>query len=271
MVLIMSRNYAALKHEYLEEMAELTDEEFGRLCRALIRYSRDGAPIEPTGNERFYAKHVMAQEDFYIASYEKKAEKCRESGKKGGLASASKRKQKASDLKRTQANGSECKQLQAISSESKENNNNNNNNINNTPPYNPPSGGETPTKTASCEPKKAKDAEESVDFDRFWSAYPKKVGKQPAQKAWSKLHPDKELTEEILRAEEYQKGCDQWTRDSGQYIPNPATWLNQRRWEDEMPRHYEQTGKVKKFKFNEGKNLRGHETQYSDLIAALEK
>ena len=28
--------------------------------------------------------------------------------------------------------------------------------------------------------------------------------------------------------------CDQWNRDNGQFIPHPATWLNQRRWEDEL-------------------------------------
>ena len=32
-----------------------------------------------------------------------------------------------------------------------------------------------------------------------------------------------------------QKRSRQWTENNGQYIPNPATWLNQRRWEDELP------------------------------------
>ena len=25
-----------------------------------------------------------------------------------------------------------------------------------------------------------------------------------------------------------------WNKDNGQYIPNPTTWLNQKRWEDEI-------------------------------------
>jgi hypothetical protein len=37
----------------------------------------------------------------------------------------------------------------------------------------------------------------------------------------------------MLRALEWQTACPDWTRDSGQYIPHAATWLNQRRWEDE--------------------------------------
>lgn len=38
----------------------------------------------------------------------------------------------------------------------------------------------------------------------------------------------------MLKAIEVQKKSDQWQRDNGQYIPYPATWLNGRRWEDEI-------------------------------------
>lgn len=72
-------------------------------------------------------------------------------------------------------------------------------------------------------------------FDRFWAIYPNKTGKQAALKTWSKLKPSAELTESILAAVEYQKTWDRWTKDGGRYIPNPATWLNQGRWEDEPP------------------------------------
>jgi hypothetical protein len=32
------------------------------------------------------------------------------------------------------------------------------------------------------------------------------------------------------------KNSQQWTKDNGQFIPMPATWLNGRRWEDEQPK-----------------------------------
>lgn len=70
------------------------------------------------------------------------------------------------------------------------------------------------------------------DFDIFWKAYPKKVGKGAAQKSFEKI--DSSLYPSILAAVEAQKKCEQWKRDGGQYIPYPATWLNQRRWEDEI-------------------------------------
>ena len=73
-----SRDYAALPHEYLEEMEALSDAAFGRLMRALIRYSRDGAPIDVRGSERFYAVRVMAREDRYQQSYRRQSESRRE-------------------------------------------------------------------------------------------------------------------------------------------------------------------------------------------------
>lgn len=55
-------------------------------------------------------------------------------------------------------------------------------------------------------------------------------------KAWKKINPDKQFAETIISAVEKQKRWEDWIRDNGQYIPNPATWLNQGRWEDEERR-----------------------------------
>ena len=70
-------------------------------------------------------------------------------------------------------------------------------------------------------------------FAAFWEVYPKKVGKEAARKAWKRVKPDAALYERILCAVDAAKGCDQWCREGGRYIPNPATWLNQGRWDDE--------------------------------------
>lgn len=68
-------------------------------------------------------------------------------------------------------------------------------------------------------------------FEAFWKAYPKKVGKKDARKAFRRV--DAPL-ESLLSAIERQKCADQWKRDGGRFIPNPSTWLNQGRWEDEL-------------------------------------
>lgn len=78
---------------------------------------------------------------------------------------------------------------------------------------------------------KSKIPDFTEDFDTFWKAYPKKVGKGAAEKAWQKLKPNLTV---VLEAIEAHKQTDQWSKDNGQFIPHPATWLNQKRWEDEV-------------------------------------
>jgi hypothetical protein len=71
-------------------------------------------------------------------------------------------------------------------------------------------------------------------FAPFWEVYPKKKAKRPAFKAWEKLKPDNDLIQKILKAIEVQKTQEDWIEQKGKYIPLPATWLNNRRWEDEI-------------------------------------
>ena len=70
-------------------------------------------------------------------------------------------------------------------------------------------------------------------FDEFWAAYPKKVGKKAAWNAWKKVKPDAELFDKIMTAIGRAKATWQWQRENGRYIPNPKTWLNEGRWDDE--------------------------------------
>ena len=82
----MARNYAALPYDYLEEMDALNDAEFGRLTRALLVYSMTGEQIALCGNERFFVKRMMAQEDRFKASYDDIATTRSEAGKAGAAA-----------------------------------------------------------------------------------------------------------------------------------------------------------------------------------------
>lgn len=77
------------------------------------------------------------------------------------------------------------------------------------------------------------DRPEPDGFEGFWHAYPRKIGKDAAQKAYAKRKPDAELHQRMLSALERQRRDPQWVRDGGQFIPHPATWLNQGRWQDE--------------------------------------
>ena len=72
-------------------------------------------------------------------------------------------------------------------------------------------------------------------FDTFWTAYPVKVGKDAAKRAFTKRKPTAELLGEMLNAIAEQKTSLAWIKEDGQFIPHPATWLNQGRWMDEVP------------------------------------
>lgn len=68
-------------------------------------------------------------------------------------------------------------------------------------------------------------------FEEFWAAYPRKVGKSDAQKAFAKV---KVPVQVLIEAINKQKTTEQWCKDGGKFIPYPATWLNGGRWQDEV-------------------------------------
>lgn len=87
------------------------------------------------------------------------------------------------------------------------------------------------------EPVKPDDSGWTGAFDsEFWPAYPRRrgVSKFMARKAWDRIRPQ---TQEML--DEVCNGLDRWKaywqekETEETFIPHPATWLNQHRWEDE--------------------------------------
>lgn len=87
--------------------------------------------------------------------------------------------------------------------------------------------------TPQTPPNAPTNAPPSAGFDVFWKAYPRKVDKEKAIKAWKKIKPDGELAAKMLEAIGRQKKSDDWTKDGGKFIPYPTSWLNGKRWEDE--------------------------------------
>ena len=70
-------------------------------------------------------------------------------------------------------------------------------------------------------------------FSAFWSAYPRKVAKDAARKAFNRRKVDEDLLAQMLSAIAVQAATEQWRKDGGKFIPHPATWLNEGRWQDE--------------------------------------
>lgn len=80
--------------------------------------------------------------------------------------------------------------------------------------------------------KKEISKEKKYGFDTFWSAYPKKVGKEKCLN-WFLIHrPNDELLQKMLKTIEAYKNTKQWS--VAQYIPHPYTWLNRGSWDDEI-------------------------------------
>ena len=78
--------------------------------------------------------------------------------------------------------------------------------------------------------------ETPLAFDEFWKAYPRKVGKPAALRAWRSLlrvvwNPN--TASALMAGLERWMQTEQWQKEGGKFIPYPATFLNQRRWEDD--------------------------------------
>lgn len=177
----------------------LTDEEAGRFVKALWKYTMTGETVELSGAE----KSIMAIAMMTLTADEEAANALSATraaaGSKGGL-------QKVANL----ANATFTTPI--VANDSNCLNKNKNKNI-----------------------EKEKEKEINNAFDRFWEAYPRKEAKQTAKKAFEKLNPDKALLQTMLEAIERFKGSAQWQEENGRFIPHPATWINQRRWEDDLP------------------------------------
>ena len=85
-------------------------------------------------------------------------------------------------------------------------------------------------------------------FEVFWQAYPKErhVAKVAAERAWKRLNPGEKLVEIILKDIAAKAKTEDWKKQKGKFIPYPSTYLNQKRWTDELPSGNHGQGKYAK-------------------------
>jgi hypothetical protein len=200
----MDKVFLPFYYSWRDKTKNLSDEEFGRLTRAILLYSETG---ELTSG--FSDLGEMAYE--FITDVIKRSQIKSEIYRQNINKRWNKENSNTIEL---QLNNN-CTPINTNINKNRNTNTNTNTNTNiHTPP--------TPSK------------EWDELFELFWQAYPKKVGKGYAKKLFDKLKPSDELVEQMIRAIEAQKQSIDWKRDGGQYIPHPSTWLNQGRWEDSL-------------------------------------
>lgn len=86
-------------------------------------------------------------------------------------------------------------------------------------------------------PQPARNRAEGVEsrFAEFWQSYPRKVGKPKAEAAFKRIDWRQVEFRVLMDSLARQKQSAQWTKDGGEYIPHPTTWLNRAGWDDELP------------------------------------
>jgi len=184
----------------------LSDAEAGRLAKALWAYTMGGEEQNLSGAE----KGIFAMIQWQLSQDDTKED---DISQKRAAAGASGGKQKVANAN--------------FATEEEANVANDTNKNKNT---------ETELEKETKKEKKEKKGADDFDFDVFWAAYPRKEAKVAARKVFDKLQPDEQLMQKIISAINRWKQSAQWQENGGQYIPHPATWLNQRRWEDEPPK-----------------------------------
>jgi hypothetical protein len=193
----MGREFFKCFHDYRKKCEKLSDQEVGRLFRALMEYSEYGTAPELAGREAIAFDFIAEDIARDRAAYEQKCRTNAENGSKGGKRTQA----NATERKRTEAKPSETDKIKDIREKNKS-----------------PNGDITLARSDDR-------------FETFWASYPRHEGKASAKKAFTALKVTDELLRTMLDAINRQKASEQW--QNPKYIPMPTTWLHGRRWEDE--------------------------------------
>lgn len=199
---------------YLAKIKKLSDEEVGRLFRALMLYHATGEEVEIEGRECLAFDFIKEDIDAAEKAHD---EKCKRNQKIRMDAIENERQRTSTNVNERNeevTNDNESQRTLTYKEKEKEKEKN----------------------IKDKNKEKEKERENQERFDRFWSAYPRKENKPAARRAFDKLKVDDGLLRTMLEAIEKQKGTAQWQEDGGHFIPHPATWLNGNRWEDVVQR-----------------------------------
>lgn len=238
--------------DWADILSSLSGDDFKALMLATAAYAQGGDPPDDLPAAAQMAFRFIASS---IERWHEKSDARAESGRRGGLARAN--KAEAGKVKQTEANDSADRQSEANASYYP--------NPNPDPDFHPdlyfhphphphPSCARADAQEEAAEPRVREEAAEpqvrrdespkSEGFDLFWDAYPRKLKKSDARLAWSLLAPDEALTDRIVRTVLHLADSPDWQRESGRFVPLPAKWLTERRFEDVSAHELDPWGEI---------------------------
>ncbi len=207
--------------DWSEALSTLAPEDFKALVLATADYAQGGSAPTSLSPAAQMAFHFISTS---IERWHEKSDARAESGRRGGQVKPS--EANGSKRKQTEANDEEDKQAEATASYHPHPN----------PEIDPHADLDPhplPQPSPACAHEEARGGGgESGGFEKFWEAYPRKLKKSDARLAWAVLAPDDALAERIVNVVRYLERSPDWKRDDGRFIPLPAKFLEERRFDD---------------------------------------
>lgn len=209
-------------YEWEEMLQFMSDSQIAELLRAIFAYAKRGEPPKfstPLLNTTFCVIKFAIDRD--KEKYMQRSAINSLNGQKGGRPTTSKSEKK--QMKAKKADNDNVKDNDNDNENDNENDNvkDNDNNL-------------LSISSSPAVKDRATEGAYTDDFLAFWEEYPRKTGKGAAFRVWLRIRPSKKERADISSALKWQKQSLQWNDNGyGKFIPLPATYLNQRRWEDE--------------------------------------
>lgn len=198
----------------------------------VIRMRSNAAEVEAVLREFFAStddgwRHNHCDE--VIAQYQAKAKQAAENGKRGGRPKKPDPKQpeppRKQDEEQNESKNNPAETQSVISANPEETGSKTN--------QEPVTNNQHQEDQKTCAPPACTSTDDAL-FAKFWKLYPRKQDKAKAQKTWAKLKVTDDLFAVIAKGLVAQAASHDWLKEGGKYIPMPTTWLNGKRWEDEI-------------------------------------
>ena len=188
--------------EYYQHISHLSDNDLGKLFRAIFNYIIDGKKPTEKGSVTMAFSFIKTDIDNNIEKYRNICERNKTNGNKR------KKKKKAS------GGNSEAKKATGLSGKPNAYDNDSDNDNDN-----------------DSDNKNKKDIY-TDNFLEFYTAYPLKKSKQAANKVFDKVIKKTPFEDIMTGLEAYKAEIDK-KKTKQEYIKHPSTWLNSACWQDE--------------------------------------